>query len=204
MNRASPLLAMEILEILKQDFSSHPHGTFFLAHVLLPHYPYIYTPECGIKPPAEWQYNLSGIPKSNRDVIQKTKEAAYLDQVLCTHRTLEGLFTSLKETAVFKESIILIMGDHGSRIMVDTLGPGKGAPLRDNLSSFSALFLIKESQKSNPGDGRLHEEKVSIAKLINDYFHLAPSDTELEKEFENVYLQVEKDAKFHPQKMVDF
>jgi arylsulfatase A-like enzyme len=96
------------------------------------------------------------LPNGRRNTAQSraVRYPLYLEQVICTHRKLNELFEEMMRHGVYEDAIIIIQGDHGSRI--DT-GPPRPGVLnlseRDFIDGFSTLYAIK-LPGLNPGYDR--------------------------------------------------
>jgi hypothetical protein len=145
--RIGPIPVMAVLDQLEADLARARPGDFFLAHLLLPHYPYVYDADCNLlTDPRVWlSKDASKWGQLNTAASRMERYRNYLVQLACTNRRLDKLFESLKRSGQFERSIILIHGDHGSRIArsymssyaQDTLMPD------DYRDSFSTLFAFK-------------------------------------------------------------
>jgi hypothetical protein len=143
---------MMALDGLEADLARARPGDFFLAHLLIPHFPYVYDAGCNLRTdPEVWlnkdalSHRFSTWNPPNTAVSRMERYRNYLAQIACTNRRLERLFDILKGSGQFERAIILIHGDHGSRITRspmyayahDTLTPD------DYRDSFSTLFALK-------------------------------------------------------------
>jgi hypothetical protein len=94
----------------------------------------------------------------------------YLEQVECTHQKLAGLFDAMKAAGVFGRSIIIVHGDHGSRL---ALAPPdvryeKEFSHSDYVDSFSTLFAVKEPRSASGYDERLMPIDRLLAGISRD------------------------------------
>jgi hypothetical protein len=110
--------------------------TFVLAHLLLPHEPYLYRADCSRRPPY-W-------PEADIGVNARLVREAYAAQVQCTNRKLQALIEVIqRESSV--SPIILIQSDHGHGRMGPTVLPLEaGLPrelVEERLSPFAAYAL---------------------------------------------------------------
>ena len=161
-NKVAPLNAMRALERLRTDVSRFPRGTAFFAHVLIPHYPYMFDDRCDLKKdprtwlgPNTWYDNQNPPPR-----VEQYRH--YYAQVRCLYRWLESWFDELADNGLLKDMVVIFHGDHGSRICqenpsVKTLShPDWNRIAKDG---FSTLFAVK-NPKIAPG-------RVAVAKPIN-------------------------------------
>jgi hypothetical protein len=143
--RLGPIAVLPTLERLADDLSRPSGGTLFFAHLMIPHYPYVLRSDCSIRTPiSSWELrSLSG--GRNTPDSRRVRYVAYYDQIRCTLRNLTKLFDAMKAAGSYEKAIILIHGDHGSRIglidptaeNISRLTPG------DYIDSFSTLFAAK-------------------------------------------------------------
>jgi hypothetical protein len=113
-------------------------GDAFVAHLLLPHFPYVFTGDCRLKPYRDWRISWQRHPIEQR-------QQAYSEQVECTVRRIRELAQAASRSSAGGNQIIIIHGDHGSRIRDERLAPSKleTASDEDLLHGFSTLFAMK-------------------------------------------------------------
>lgn len=161
----------EIFSTLKHDLTNGADGRFYFAHVLLPHSPFAFRPDCSIN------YNTpvwvrSAMAESDNLSSHQYKERtmAYFGQVYCALNSLSLLFEAMKTNGVFEKAIIVIHGDHGSLI-------GKNLPeynnrnileSRDYRAHFSTLFAVKVPGQS----GKVDERALSLGTLLEAFSEL--------------------------------
>lgn len=211
----STVSGFDILNRLKSDVGQKGRGQFYFAHVLLPHSPYIYGRGCAVNPPEKWLSNFSEKaidPDRWRGVNQYTKNMPetraeryllYFEQTQCTLKLLGGVFQSLKEAGLYDESIIIIHGDHGSRLPLMEPNSSRTEPLStaDMVDSFSSLFAVKAPGITPGYDLR----RLSIPSLFADLVKGKPwtlsNDGLVEAESERPLI---KDSAGPMRQMVDF
>ncbi len=148
--KLGPLAVPAVLDRIAADLKGRPRGTAVFAHLLVPHYPYIFDENCRPKAnPADWinRFDLQVIVPNriNSPRSRALRYEAYFRQVRCAHALLGGFFGKLIEADLFEDATIIVLGDHGSRIalmnpiegLVDQLSD------RDIIDHFSSLFAIK-------------------------------------------------------------
>ena len=143
--RLGPIAVLPTLERLADDLSRPSGGTLFFAHLMIPHYPYNLRPDCSIRTPiSSWELRFlrdgMNTPESRR-----VRYTAYYDQIRCTLRKLTTLFDAMKAAGSYEKAIILIHGDHGSRIaLIDPTAENLSRLTPDDhIDSFSTLFAAK-------------------------------------------------------------
>jgi arylsulfatase A-like enzyme len=161
---------MEQLEHLRRQLATAAPGNAHFAHVLLPHYPYLYRSDCKLREPDGWLSRTSeSAPAgmSNTPETRVERYDAYLDQVECVINQLASIFDTMREAGTYRDALIIVHGDHGSRI--NLIDPSIDAIDRmadsDFLDAFSTLFAIKV-----PGIEPGYDLSVrSIQELVTDW-----------------------------------
>ena len=162
-----------VVDRLSDDIVRHPRGHAFFAHLLLPHYPYIFDSSCQLRPrTADWLTNRiasTDMLVYNTADSRALKYDRYSDQVRCLLTLIDGLLEDLDKHGLLDDAIIIVNGDHGSRIPVHfpsglTLASGvvTDADLRD---TFSALYAIHAPEVSPGYDA----EPVTLVDLLNHH-----------------------------------
>ena len=115
-----PLSSMRGIELLKNDLQQAHGGDIFFAHLLLSHYPYFYDPQCKIRSKIhEWMSRTdpySPFSYANTPVSREHRYKRYLDQLMCLYQKLGEVFLILRQLGLYEKFIIVVHGDHGSRI----------------------------------------------------------------------------------------
>jgi hypothetical protein len=175
-----------------EQVPSREKPTFALAHILNPHYPYVFDAGCNAlrtRPAGAWGQG---------------REEAYVNQVRCLNTLLLRTVTTLLQRSA-PAPIILLVGDHGTNSLrysdaksAEAVSP---AQARERFGAFGAFFL--------PGDRTRHlADSVTLVnvvpKVLNHYFEagiqLAPDRLYMSLE-QTPYLFVEVDqaSLSHPQ-----
>jgi hypothetical protein len=92
----------KFLRIAELAESRNP--VFVLAHLTVPHEPYIYDATCGHRDPY--------IPERDDGPEASQVKAAYVDQVRCTNKKVARLVTDILRRA-HRQTIIVLQADHG-------------------------------------------------------------------------------------------
>jgi hypothetical protein len=146
-----PLPVPRVVAQLARDIQANPRGHAFFAHLMVPHYPYVFDRDCTLRPQtADWLANR--IDSSNELVYNTASSRAqryehYFDQVRCVMSMLDGLLVGLQQQGLLDDATIIVNGDHGSRIPehfphAETLAGGVLSE-RDYIDTFSTLYAIK-------------------------------------------------------------
>jgi hypothetical protein len=131
------LASLKELDGFVDELADLRSGEVRFAHFLIPHSPYGLTPNCEAKPEAEWM-NEHG-PSS-----EAKREKGYADQVRCLQGRLGIMMDELEKTQAGRQAIVIIHGDHGSRIAPGH--PFQGGPAlseRQQVMLYSTLFAIR-------------------------------------------------------------
>jgi hypothetical protein len=146
-----PLPIPSVIEQLTRDILAHPRGHAFFAHLMVPHYPYVFDERCQLRPrAADWLTNHiapTDSPVYNTADSRALKYQRYTDQVRCVLTMLDELLDTLDGHGLLAQATIVVNGDHGSRIAEHfpsgiTLAGGLLTET-DYQDTFSTLYAIK-------------------------------------------------------------
>jgi hypothetical protein len=168
-----PLPIPGVIEQLTRDILAHPRGHAFFAHLMVPHYPYVFAERCQLRPrAADWLTNHiapTDAPVYNTADSRALKYQRYTDQVRCVLTMLDDLLDTLDGHGLLAEATIVVNGDHGSRIAEHfpsgiTLAGGLLTET-DYRDTFSTLYAIKA-----PGvqPGYVHRP-APVVNLLDHY-----------------------------------
>jgi hypothetical protein len=155
----------EALEELAKDLEHTRNGAYF-AHILLPHSPFVYKQDCQPDYNSEpWERFTARPLIGNAVEIRAVRYLRYLDQISCALGEMGRLFDRMRELDLYDDAIIVVHGDHGSRLSLmepawsnrDKLTP------EDYRDMYSTLFAIKLPG----GEHREHAEPVSLNVLMS-------------------------------------
>jgi hypothetical protein len=132
---------------------------FVFAHILIPHYPYVFDAGCRIA----GKRAMGGWDQRRRD--------AYIGQIQCLNGLLLELVNDLLQRSA-KSPVILLVGDHGTSSLryssaksAEAVTP---AQARERFGAFGAFHLPN-------GGGRLFSDSVTLVnlvpKVLNHYFN---------------------------------
>ena len=165
----APIMAVHALNQLSADIVNAKPGDFFFAHLLLPHSPYIFDANCGLRPIANWwleRGNSQPSVTANPHEKRKTHYQDYFQQLACTYRHLEKLMVEIERHN--QNIAVIFQGDHGSRITVSNLffEPGSKMSERDFVDTFSTLFAVRLPDGHAGND----LQQVTIVRLLEDLY----------------------------------
>ena len=144
-----PLGALPLFERLSSDLSTLTRGTVYFAHLMIPHYPYVLSEDCEAREQiSDWMSRSSPVAKSpaaNTIETRAERYVHYLNQIECQQTLLRELFATLQSADRYAEAIVIVHGDHGSRIVMHhpTLKNHNHLTATDYIDGFSTLFAVK-------------------------------------------------------------
>lgn len=149
-----PLASLEQFDGFTADLATLRPGEVRLAHLLAPHDPYMLTPDCRVKPASQW------LDEHGPGAVA-ARERGYADQVRCLTSRIDRMLQALERTPAGRNAIVILHGDHGSRItpVVPFLN-GPALSDREVLLSHSTFFAIRvpgEAAAVVPGTYALDE-----------------------------------------------
>jgi hypothetical protein len=165
--KPTPLTAMAASDALVARVAAMRPGEAVVAHLLLPHYPYGLDAECGVRPYGTWQLRRSYEPLAER-------RAAYAAQALCSAKMVERV-----AAAAGPQAIIVVHGDHGSRIVMNDppTDPAK-VTAEQFASGYSTLFAVRiPGQAPRVADGMAPVSRL-LDQLSAARWRQAPADLE--------------------------
>jgi hypothetical protein len=165
-----PYEAMRVLDRLEADIVAGARGRLFLAHLMIPHFPYTYDADCVVQrrlPP--WMRgdgvplpgDVPGAAPGNR---RQERFGRYFAQVRCVSRRLTTFFEALEAVGVLEGAVVVVLGDHGSRASELVPKPANLGALqaRHLVEGFSALFAAR-----GPGiEPGLEERPYSLGRAF--------------------------------------
>lgn len=171
--KVSTIAAVSLLERLEHDLRSARRGRAVISHVVLPHAPYVYDAECGMRPPSDWldHYELPGF--GNTPEGRAVRYSQYVGQLECTRRWIQRLLRAIPDD-VRRDAIIIVHGDHGSRIRINDQ-PREPARESDDIDSYSTLFAIRSPGIRSGLDTRQFSISCLLAELVASDFKAPPA-----------------------------
>jgi hypothetical protein len=161
------LSALPVFGRIASDMRTQARGTVFFAHLLLPHSSYIFDRDCSMsKEPWLRNFDPSQPWWGNTPASRRQRYALYIEQMRCTQRELAKLFEQMKALGIFDDALIIVHGDHGSRIAINSPSFENRESLSDNdlRDNYSTLMAIHTREF----EGRYSGERRSIQSLFAD------------------------------------
>ena len=182
-----------LFDVLSKELDARPLGNYFYAHALMPHSPYIYQPGCTVSydhSPLVTAARTVGEPPLRGDIYE-VRNGLYFGQIDCTLDTLQALFTDMKARGTYDDAVIILHGDHGSRIsQYEYLSEHRqDLTAADYLAGFSTLFAVKY-----PGSRfALRETPLPLARLLEIYMGEMPNYVREALEYPAIAAEAEAD-----------
>jgi hypothetical protein len=172
----------KMMQVLVEDIKQHTQGYAYILHFLSPHKPFVYDAECKLqtqRPIAETQSrnrNMDLLPTGSQIFVIKGSNTPqsrairyqhYFDQVRCGLRWLEQILNVLQEADSDEDAVIVVHGDHGSKI--ETITPfsefARQLKTSDYIDTFSTLFAAKHRNLQRPRNTFLALEEI-LADIV--------------------------------------
>jgi hypothetical protein len=134
-------------------------GGLYLAHILLPHYPYAFDRNCRDLPRSAWRRRKGAETLGER-------QHAYFGQARCAANRLDMVLNTLARSPAGANSMVIVHGDHGSRLTtVDPKADNAGRYTSDDMvAGYSTLFAVR-GPRITPG---YRTYPIAAAGLLRD------------------------------------
>ena len=155
-DRTGPITALALLDRLADQAPMFHRGEAVVAHLMAPHYPYVYDEACRLLSAAEWTSRFAlgpPLPVNNTEEDRVSRYEKYAAQLRCLYTFLDRLLSRVPAD-VMRDSVLVFHGDHGSRIMLMEPSARREAQLtpRDLVDGYSTLFAVRLGDSSDKGD----------------------------------------------------
>ena len=179
-HQMAALSYLHALDRLWDNIVELPPGNALFAHLLIPHAPYLANADCSIKTSIdEWKYEslmfsrhaLYGHKDPNTAGSREENYQQYFKQVHCLYTRLEGLFEQMQNSNIWENSVIIIHGDHGSRIVRTYPSIQNEAQLSaaDMIDGFSTLFAVKLPEQKGLYDSKAYPLEYLLQVNVLNY-----------------------------------
>jgi len=145
-----PTNSLLVMDQLWEQIQALPPGNMLFVHLLIPHDPYMLDSNCRVKPPSGSHSRWKGRTIEGSNPVHSPESRAkhyayYFDQLNCLYKRLEDLFERMKATEIYENSVIVLHGDHGSRIVLTkpTHENKERLTPQDLVDGYSTLFAFK-------------------------------------------------------------
>lgn len=171
--------AMVAMDTLSETIQQLTPGHMLFAHLLLPHYPYVYRENCSPRAIQESMDNMSLdniLPELRTTENRRVRFDQYLQQVECLYVKLDELFRTMQSSGMFDDSIVIVHGDHGGRLALHDLKPEEQNQLTqsDYADMLATLFAVKIPGKPGGYDPSLHAINDLFVQLLSKAFGKVP------------------------------
>lgn len=159
---ARPPLTLAMMEDAAPALARLQGGEAVFMHFLLPHYPYLLDADCRVKPVGQARAPLWVARHIALEFEAAATERAYWEQAACTHGRLMALIDAVLSSPGGKDAIILVHGDHGSRLSTRMIDDTTSESVRRHtlLTHFAVRGLTGRHDRLAAGTGL--RERVSI------------------------------------------
>jgi hypothetical protein len=194
------LTSLLILDDLSDIVLSLPQGHVLYSHLIFPHYPYIVQSDCSLSSSLnQWKTIGGNYSQGQRNTLISREERyrAYFQQTRCIYRKLDKLFEQMRKVGMYDDSIVIVHGDHGSRITrIEPFAEYSARLSRQDLKdSFSTLFAVKLSNGKAHYDNTVRSLEDLLAESLSSVVPMGEQPAEKESE-PFVYLAKEKYGEF--------
>ncbi|MCP4036128.1 MAG: hypothetical protein GY733_04265 [bacterium] len=165
--RLSAVSSFAVVPRLEAELASARPGTLVFAHLLLPHFPYAYDRACLLRPsPLDWRtYKDPALrPVRNTPHTRAQRYRLYLEQLECTNRLVTEMLARVLERPALRNAIVIVHGDHGSRISLAT--PNRLNAERLGPADFRDAFATHFALRSPGVDPALDPRSAAIDSIL--------------------------------------
>jgi hypothetical protein len=148
---------LPVFDRLAQDLRASADGDAYFAHLMIPHYPYALDAACRVRPQIEdWLYALPVFPEEGKnwkherllhhlESSRALRYRSYFEQIRCQQTLLDRLLAALTQADLEAQPIVIVHGDHGSRIVRRPILNWDDAklPAEDFGDAYSTLFAVR-------------------------------------------------------------
>ena len=171
--RVSPIATSSALDRLADRLRRARRGQAIVAHLLLPHYPYVYDAECRIRAPVDWlDRNDPMLPDANNTPDGRAlRYVRYGEQLRCTQRRVQELLDAIPSD-IGDGAVVILQGDHGSRIsLVGRRSRAQEQLIRtDYMDAYSTLFAVRAPGLPSRYDPRQASAACLLEALVDSGF----------------------------------
>ena len=170
LGRSTSVPSLAVFDDLAKRLSGARAGEVYFAHLLLPHYPYAVDENCQILRWKDWKK-----PFSPKNIT--VRQHAYFAQYRCTIRKIAAALKALDRSPAGKNTVVIIHGDHGSRIsLLDPKAENLGK-LSDSdfIAEFSTNFAVRSPSVMPSYSSDRRPVQLLLADFVDSGFSKAPA-----------------------------
>jgi len=187
----SPLTSFTAHDITNNLIKTAKAETYIFTHSLISHSPYALDQNCLIQPVENWANDGGNKTSQQRKIAYQL----YSHQIKCSLLQIAGILEKISQNPALKDALIIIHGDHASRLSRRRADFRAGDDLSTNdvLDNFPVLFAIKHPN-TEPGISSVqvaldtllahHLGQMEVAPYTgvpDDYIYLLQANGELSK-----------------------
>ena len=168
-SNSSTIGALTVFDMLIADLKKARPGEAYVAHILLPHYPYATNSDCTMRRKSSWEMRRSTSPIGYR-------EAAYYDQIRCSMLKVDQAINAMEHSEVGDDFAVIVHSDHGSRITKrdPTVRNMDRFDSDDLIAGFASLFAVRAPGLASD----YSDDPAALALLLGEFtksgFEAAP------------------------------
>jgi len=160
------LYGPDLLQRLASDIEVESKGMVFFAHVLFPHASYLYQEDCRIIDEVMHPRSSTMDYSSDAATERTASYEAYFAQLRCLYAELDRFFSRLEAAGLRESAIIIVHGDHGSRIGSFPENSESEPTAQTLLDHYSTLYAVRR-----PGEpGGYNRAIRSVQELFAEEF----------------------------------
>jgi hypothetical protein len=156
-----------------RDLSKARRGDLFVAHLVVPHEPYVLDADCQALPRERWlKGGFARLPMTEEG--RAARYAGYDRQVRCTMRLVREMIEAIPE-GLLRDATVIVQGDHGSRLSTAAPQATNAATMSiaDYRDSYSTLFAVRSPGLEAGYDTRLVPITCLFKTLVASRFRSA-------------------------------
>jgi hypothetical protein len=158
----SPASTLTILDQIESRIPFMRQGDAYIAHLLLPHFPYNLSDRCELKERDHWMVPAWVADDGHSDIPRETIESAYWQQVECLHSRLIAIVDKIDSRFGRGSTVFVLHGDHGSRLLTKAHYPTSAVINATEPNTSLDTVLLTRGDGSSPSsvDGRVFLESA--------------------------------------------
>jgi hypothetical protein len=153
-----------------EDIKNNPTGHVFFAHLLLPHFPYIYDQTCSVKDHVVDWLGKKPIGAQVGEEEESAEFSKHLDQVECLYMKLQLFVNELKSQGLYDRLVFIVHGDHGARIARESERNSQDPQTQlDNIVKNHSTIFAKKMESTSVGyDAQLVQLDGLFAQTVKE------------------------------------
>ncbi len=170
--------SMVAMDALSTRIEQLMPGHMLFAHLLIPHFPYVYREDCSPRTMQESMDDMDTVPLALRSPEdRKARYDQYLRQMECLYVRLDELFRKMQSSGVLGDSIVIVHGDHGGRLglRLPTVKEQTQLTPADYGDGLSTLFAVKTPGKPGGYDPSLRTINELFVQTLGNALGKSPS-----------------------------